>query len=273
MRRGGGVALLLKKSLQFLVNNYPIQSSLEIISASVFTQSGEIECFSVFCPNSNCSQEEIDLLISRPNPFILAGDFNAHHQLWKSSPTVNIAGRSIYNAIIDHPDASLITPLNLGTRIDPSSGKPSTIDLFITSSQFVLNSNISLGPFCGSDDLPIFTTPNADPIRLSSKPPSWIFLKVKWPKWNADLKNCLTSSSFHELSDPKLLYDYFKSSNLTASHMNFSFCPNPPRSLLGNPVVHGGQSTVKTPSHQLKESKRPGVNLFVIRKEIRLKES
>ena len=158
MRQGGGVALLIKKSLQFSVANPPIQSSLELIRASVFTQSGEIECFSFYCPKGNCSQEEINLLISRPNHFILAGDFNAQHQLWESSPTVNIAGHSISNAIIDHPDASLITPLDLGTRIDPSSGKPSTIDLFITSSQFVLNSNISLGPFCGSDHIPIIYT-------------------------------------------------------------------------------------------------------------------
>jgi hypothetical protein len=110
MRQGGGVALLIKKSRQFSVTFSRSRSSLEIISVSVFTQIRRNQLFSVYFSNGNCSQEEINLLISRPNPFILAGDFNAHHQLWKSSRTVNIAGRSISNAILVNPDASFITP-------------------------------------------------------------------------------------------------------------------------------------------------------------------
>jgi hypothetical protein len=42
-------------------------------------------------------------------------------------------GKSIFAAITDHLDATIITPKDLGTRINPSSGKSSTIDLIISS--------------------------------------------------------------------------------------------------------------------------------------------
>jgi hypothetical protein len=83
-------------------------------------------------------------------------------------PTEKVTGKSIGNALIKSPDALLITPMDLGTRINPSSGKLSTIDLIITSSVFAL----VLCPYCGSDRFPVITTLNTNPIHLSSRPPT-----------------------------------------------------------------------------------------------------
>jgi hypothetical protein len=46
---------------------------------------------------------------------------------------VNKASKSVYEALINDQDACLITPSNLGTHLDPVSGKASTIDLTITA--------------------------------------------------------------------------------------------------------------------------------------------
>jgi hypothetical protein len=83
-------------------------------------------------PKEIAPQKTSVFFLSTTHPFILAGDLNAHHHLWESSPTENAAGKSVGNALIESPDALLITPMDLGTRINPSSGKLSTIVLIIT---------------------------------------------------------------------------------------------------------------------------------------------
>jgi hypothetical protein len=178
-RHGGGVALLVKKSLQA----HPIPplatSTLEVTGVQLATNSGPVNCFSVYSPRGDCSPEELNLLLAPPIPFIIAGDLNAHNSLWESNSTDNTAGKSICSVITDHPDATIITPKDLGTRINPSSGKSSTIDLIISSSRFALNAITSIGPFSGSDHFPIITTLNADPNRSPNRPPTWVFEKSK----------------------------------------------------------------------------------------------
>jgi hypothetical protein len=144
-------------------------------------------------------------LFNRPNPFIIAGDFNTHHSLWKSNSTDNTAGKSIYSSILEHPDAAILIPLNIANIIDPASGRESTINLINASSQFALNSTTTQGPYTDSDHLPIITTFNVSPVRLTIKSPSRIFDKSKWPQWNAALDNLLITSSYLELQDPAQL--------------------------------------------------------------------
>lgn len=74
--------------------------------------------------------------------------------MWESNANVNRRGRSIYSAMVDHPDATLITPSDLGTRLDPISGNCSTFDLSITSSALSINASVKVGPVLGSDHFP-----------------------------------------------------------------------------------------------------------------------
>jgi hypothetical protein len=219
--RGGGVALLVKKSLQAHAIPSPVTGTLEVIGAQVPTKTGPVNCFSVYSPRGDCTAEEINLLLPPQLPFIVAGDFNAHHSLWESNSTENLAGKSIFAAITDHPDATIITPKDLGTRIKPSSGKSSTIDLFISSSCLALNASTSLCPFSGSDHLPIITTLNADPIRSASKSPSWILPRAKWPSWNADLTHHLAATSFKDQTVPNQIFDSFMYAITAANEKNF----------------------------------------------------
>jgi hypothetical protein len=244
-RRGGGVAILFKKTL----NMSPIPSlvsavTLEVIGAQLATESGPVDCFSVYCPRGDCPPEDLHVLLNRPNPFIIAGDFNAHHSLWESNSIENTAGKSIYLSILEHPDATILTPKNIGTRINPATGKVSTIDLIIASSYFGLNSTITQGPYSGSDHLPIITTLNSKPVRQSTKPPSWIFDKSKWLLWNSTLGNLLIASSFPELQDPTILYDEFMNAILASSYSTFrkSSQPHlpPPKKWFQRKEIHGG---------------------------------
>lgn len=153
----------------------PNNDTLEIIGAQLSTETGPVDCFSVYCPRGDCTPEDIFFLFNRPNPFIITGDFNAHHSLWESHFIENTTGKSIYSFILEHPDAAILTSTNIGTRIDPASGRESTIDLIIASSQFALNSTTTQGPYTGSDHLPMITTLNASPVLQTNKSPTWIF--------------------------------------------------------------------------------------------------
>ncbi|KZS12014.1 Uncharacterized protein APZ42_023101 [Daphnia magna] len=119
---------------------------------------------------------------------------------------------------------TVITGRNISCSFVPRRcSKPSTIDLIITSSVFALNANISIGPYTGSDHLPISTTLNAEPTRLSHKPPSWIFNKPNWPHWNTELEVYLNSKSFKELTRPEQVFDTFMEAILTSADSLLDF--------------------------------------------------
>jgi hypothetical protein len=77
---------------------------------------------------------------------LLGGYFNGHHPLWEPNATVNKTGKSVYDALMNDQDACLITPTNLGTRLNPVSGKASTIDLTITAASIATSATITLVP-------------------------------------------------------------------------------------------------------------------------------
>lgn len=77
---------------------------------------------------------------------MIAGDFNGHHPMWESGSHTNKTGRSLYEALLNNQTLFLIAPSNLGTRIDPSTGKMSTIDLTITSPDIAIAASIKDGP-------------------------------------------------------------------------------------------------------------------------------
>ena len=78
----------------------------------------------------------------------------------------NTAGRAIASALIDSDNACILTPVDFNTRMCPSNGSQSTIDLTIVHRDLLLNATIKTGPHIGSDHLPFMTTINAHPEPL-----------------------------------------------------------------------------------------------------------
>ena len=86
---------------------------------------------SVYCPSgNNTSPQQINTLLSLiGDRGLIAGDFNAHHSLWEPHSVSNRCGNSILRSLSDLNYVCLNTPINLGTRMCPSSANISTIDL------------------------------------------------------------------------------------------------------------------------------------------------
>ena len=222
-RGGGGVALLIHKSLRFSQTDFPSTENLETIGATISTQSGLVDVVSTYCPHGDCSEEELnDLIGSLKDDFILAGDFNAHHPLWERHSRPNRCGRAIADALSDEPNLSLITPKDLGTREHPSTGHKSTIDLLLSSSALSLDAAIRIGPHIGSDHLPVHSEFFTVPLLACRGAARWNFHSdASWKNWNEELAAVLASSHFEAIEDPSIAYNTFASSIVSVSRKHF----------------------------------------------------
>jgi ribonuclease HI len=229
-RMGGGVAILIHKSLQFLPLNLKETHSVEAIGVQVIC-SNNTPCnfISAYVPKGDCDTDEIVNLISAGNNFVTGGDFNGHHGAWESNARANKAGRSIMDALLQQQNACLITPPDLGTRVDPATGKESTIDLVFTSPSLASNSTITKGPHLGSDHIPILIYLNAQPVRSSGRPTTWILNDKKWASWNSSLDSYLAEENFLQIVDPEVAAESFTRGLERANQKHFKK-PNPERS-------------------------------------------
>jgi hypothetical protein len=109
---------------------------------------------------------------------------------------------SISEALLNSNSMCLLTPHNLGTRIDPSTGKPTTIDLTIASYSLATLPRITTSQHMGSDHLPLTILLNALPARNTGQPATWIKNDKKWNDWNALIDETLQDANFHSLTNP-----------------------------------------------------------------------
>jgi hypothetical protein len=110
----------------------------------------------------------------------------------------------------------LLTPHNLLTRIDPSTGKPTIIDLTLAPSSLATSSNITTTQHMGSDHLPLTMLLNESPARNTRQNIN----DKKWSDWNALIDETLQDANFHSLSNPTEVSSTFYKSIETA---NFKF--------------------------------------------------
>ncbi|KZR96595.1 Uncharacterized protein APZ42_008980, partial [Daphnia magna] len=197
-------------------------TAVEAIGVKImFTNSVQITFISVYVPKGDCDTEEVAHLINHNNDFITAGDFNGHHTTWETDVRPNKAGRSIYEALIQVQNACLITPKDLRTRVDPSTGKQSTIDLTFVSPRLAATATVRKGPHLGSDHFPLITTLNATPNKISGRPSTWILNDKKWGTWNQCIESYLGSKNFAHTMNPEMAMQIFSDALEKANEENF----------------------------------------------------
>lgn len=135
--RGGGVAIIVKKGLRFTVLPHFKTTIIEAIGVELQTSTGSIRFVAAYCPrqcffsNGMAAQFKNDLAaISRTkSKFIIGGDLNAKHELWKNIQC-NQNGRLLfehaqlgYYSVLFPEDATFVSP----------AGNPSTLDIFLSN--------------------------------------------------------------------------------------------------------------------------------------------
>ena len=230
---GGGVAILVKKSLSAYLFNTPSLDHFESIGISIHLANGKkLNLISVYCPKGDAPPSEINSLFSScEGPFSIGGDFNAHHSMLKDSHNNNTCGVSITNHLSSDNNLVLCTPTNLPTRIDPSSGIYSTIDLTFSSADIGHLIQISSGPSTwDSDHIPIQISVNLTSPTTYKPPPTWKFDNNKWGLWNERILDRLTERHLQDLVEVSEAYQTWHDIGIEISKEVFTFAVRGSRS-------------------------------------------
>ena len=113
---GGGVAILVHKSLQFTPLVLPSLTTIEAVAVTINVEVNKknelIDIISVYIPNgNNCSEDELQQLTQGSNSIIIGGDFNAHHYIWEPScHQSNQSGRAVANLLERNENIMISTP-------------------------------------------------------------------------------------------------------------------------------------------------------------------
>ncbi|KAK2716690.1 uncharacterized protein LOC136039113 [Artemia franciscana] len=138
---------------------------------------------------------------------IIAGDFNLHNPMWDSTSSPNHNSNLLADFITDPQNmVCLITPIDLGTRLNPLNGKTSTIDLTIASLDLSVDFEVVIPSPFDSDHFPVMSVLNFSAYRLQlMKSVSWKFRKESWPEWQREVDSDLTDvelpTSVEELNE------------------------------------------------------------------------
>ena len=226
-RRGGGVAILVKKSIPATLMDITQTPSLEVIGVTCILGDVNLDIVSVYCPHGNmCEAEDIQRLfdVTGENA-IVAGDFNAHSHIWKENVRSNRAGHIIESYLLDNDKFSLSTPRNLKTRRNARNNRVSysTIDLTFITANLAQSFSSYSGPMdWSSDHIPVISELALNYVPEAPKTPAWTFHDHSWPLWNSDLEDYFKRCNFSNIEDPVSAFEEFYAAIYKASDRHFS---------------------------------------------------
>ena len=189
-RPSGGITILVHNSIPN--SPIPLTTNLQAQAITVTCNQTITICNIYISPNSSVDLLQIENLIQQlPIPYILLGDFNAHHPLWGCS-SHNSKGNLVENLLLNHP----LTLLNnkQHTYIHPATGSSSAIDLTFATPSLSLNYTWKpLDDLHGSNHLPILLSSNNS--FPDEKLPHWKITKANWSLFQTQCNNSLTETT------------------------------------------------------------------------------
>jgi ribonuclease HI len=175
-RASGGVALMIAHDVYY--EPVPINSTFEVIAARVHCPRPITVASMYIPPGGRVDEQDLIATIAQlPCPFLLLGDFNAHHPLWGGTNTC-VRGRQLETLIVSQN----IVLLNTGadTHFNAFNGSVSALDLSFASPGLAARYDWSVHTdLCGSDHFPVRLSPESDlpPPAIS---PRWKLKQADW---------------------------------------------------------------------------------------------
>ena len=190
----GGVAILIKTNIKFIKIANPNFENIFYTAIRIpLKDRSELTLVSVYVnPQSRVSVQTWNSFFSSfHSPVLFCGDFNAHHVTWGCNDS-NIQGNVLLEAL---DQCNLIFLIDGSfTRINPTGGNNSAIDLSLTSPQLssILEWTI-LDDTYGSDHVPILIKCKVNAGFTSSNDfKKW---KINQANWNSYYTECLQEFS------------------------------------------------------------------------------
>jgi hypothetical protein len=205
-RRGGGVAIVVRKGLQHQLLPDLQLNVIEAIGISLRIGNENVKIVSVYFPGSTRTpvlaqyRGDIRRLTADRSSYIVCGDLNSRHRLW-GCIRANGAGKVLFEEnctggfIINHPHASTYYPEN-------SAATPSTLDIMLTNGLCNI-SNLTVHNALSSDHRPVTFEIDSNGIEFISEQLVSCYRRADWVRFQNFLNgNVVLNNSSPELLNP-----------------------------------------------------------------------
>src|SRR5688572_21885651 len=188
----GGLAILIKKGINFTILNLDVIENIEIQGIKIKTETGYLDILNTYIsPTNKILKTQLEKIFPSKRSLII-GDFNAHNHSWGCT-TVNERGKILEEILIEKQ----LTVLNTGqpTRIPPVNFKNvSVIDLAIVTRELALTCKHSVSNNnIGSDHFLSNVVINEEAlVEPSSSMHMWNFKKADWKIFKESSQNYIT---------------------------------------------------------------------------------
>lgn len=170
-------------------NNYHsepinIQTQLETIIVKVHLQANIlIHICNIYLPHDHFNATDHEALLEQlPKPYLILGDFNAHHQMWGSLRN-NTRGNANEKIYLKATDMCLLNE-EQPTHLSLINGEFTSIDLSFSSNEIApkltWNAHQDL---CGSDHFPIIIKFQTSKTASTHYPIRWKTGKANWEEY------------------------------------------------------------------------------------------
>ena len=197
-RASGGSSIIVNNA--FPHRQILLDSNLQAVAISVTLHRPISICSIYIPPKSKINLEDLDNLIGQlPQPFLLLGDFNGHHESWGCSDS-NTRGQ-IIEKFLERNSLCLLNDKSY-TYLHPATGNLSTLDLSICQPRLFLDFEWQvLDDLHGSDHFPIQISVTSN---ITEDHPSYYkFNKANWDQYNFLCEQELSLESFRNfMFDP-----------------------------------------------------------------------
>lgn len=181
----GGVAMAIRKTLQHKFCSPLHTNYIENIAIEIIINNSPTRIIAAYCPKqSTYFENDIQLLTSASNQFMIFGDFNAKHRSWNCSKN-NKSGNQLY--ALQHTSNFLIYNSPEHTHHPHSGQTPSTIDIVLANVNFTFQLSTRAGQLF-SDHEPVVCEIDENRQQIASK--TFDYKKADWNKFRRliDLK-------------------------------------------------------------------------------------
>lgn len=188
--RGGGVAIIIRKGIQFNVVDAPNLQVIETVGIQISSSAGNIDIVAAYFPGSsqtatlNKFKRDLRMLTNKTNPYFVIGDLNARNRYWNCLKN-NKAGNILLD--LSATGFSIHAPVD-PTHIPANGGRPSVLDIIVTNNAVEMTFP-QVSQDLSSDHFPVLFSIDAE---LSHQSPSICYRsygRANWQRFQREVNN------------------------------------------------------------------------------------
>lgn len=193
--RGGGVALIVKESIEHHFFKLKVTNNIEAVAIKMFSNRKILTIVQVYKPpNKQMLVEDLNSLFCNQN-IIVMGDLNSKRQEWRC-PSSNADGGILLDFCLK---SNIVISTPLGFTNFPPVGRPSILDIFLLKCGLTHSLPLALNQL-SSNHSPVEMVVAFDAKSLK-KPKIFNYTKANWKNFKKDLNEAIDLNFHLETKD------------------------------------------------------------------------